>query len=98
MGIPATIRDDFPILKQRVGGHPLVYLDSAATAQKPRPVLDAIARYYETDNANVHRGVYSIAERATAAYEEARGSSISHSTAWAAWRSTIWTTCSRIAR
>jgi len=72
MGIPAIIRDDFPILRQRVGGHPLVYLDSAATSQKPRPVLDAMARYYEDDNANVHRGVYSIAERATAAYEAAR--------------------------
>ena len=72
MGIPATIRDDFPILRQRVGAHPLVYLDSAATSQKPRPVLDAMARYYEDDNANVHRGVYSIAERATAAYEAAR--------------------------
>ena len=72
MGIPAPIRDDFPILRQRVGAHPLVYLDSAATSQKPRPVLDAMARYYEDDNANVHRGVYSIAERATAAYEAAR--------------------------
>ena len=72
MGIPATIRDDFPILRQRVGGHPLVYLDSASTAQKPRPVIDAIVRYYEDDNANVHRGVYSIAERATAEYEAAR--------------------------
>jgi cysteine desulfurase/selenocysteine lyase len=72
MGIPATIRDDFPVLRHRVGGHPLVYLDSAATSQKPRPVLDAMARYYEDDNANVHRGVYSIAERATAAYEGAR--------------------------
>jgi cysteine desulfurase/selenocysteine lyase len=73
MAIPATIRDDFPILRQRVaGGKPLVYLDSAATSQKPRQVIDAIVRYYSEYNANIHRGVYSIAERATAAYEEAR--------------------------
>ena len=72
MAIPATIRDDFPILRQRVGGHPVVYLDSAATSQKPRSVIEAVVRYYEEDNANVHRGVYSIAERATAQYEAAR--------------------------
>ncbi len=72
MGIPATIREDFPILGQRVNGKPLVYLDSAATSQKPRQVLDAVRRYYEEYNANVHRGVYSIAERATAEYEAAR--------------------------
>jgi cysteine desulfurase/selenocysteine lyase len=73
MAIAATIRDDFPILRQRVGGHPVVYLDSAATSQKPRSVIEAVVRYYEEDNANVHRGVYSIAERATAQYEAARG-------------------------
>lgn len=72
MGIPATIRDDFPILRQRVNGKPLVYLDSAATSQKPRQVIEAVVRYYEEYNANVHRGVYSIAERATAEYEAAR--------------------------
>jgi len=72
LGIPATIRDDFPILSQRVNGKPLVYLDSAATSQKPRPVIEALVRYYEEYNANVHRGVYSIAERATAEYEAAR--------------------------
>jgi len=72
MGIPATIRDDFPILRQRVNGKPLVYLDSAATSQKPRQVIEALVRYYEEYNANVHRGVYSIAERATAEYEAAR--------------------------
>jgi cysteine desulfurase/selenocysteine lyase len=72
MGIPATIRDDFPILTQRPGGKPLVYLDSAATSQKPRQVIEALVRYYEEYNANVHRGVYSIAERATAEYEAAR--------------------------
>jgi cysteine desulfurase / selenocysteine lyase len=72
MALPAAIRDDFPILKQHVNGRPLVYLDSAATSQKPRQVIDAIVRYYSEYNANIHRGVYSIAERATAAYEEAR--------------------------
>ncbi len=72
MGIPATIRDDFPILSQRVNGKPLVYLDSAATSQKPRQVIDAIVKYYTEYNANIHRGVYSIAERATAEYEAAR--------------------------
>ncbi len=72
MAIPATIRDDFPILRQRVNGKPLVYLDSANTSQKPRQVIDALVRYYEEYNANIHRGVYSIAERATAEYEAAR--------------------------
>jgi len=72
MAIPATIRDDFPILRQRVNGKPLVYLDSANTSQKPRQVIEAVVRYYEEYNANIHRGVYSIAERATAEYEEAR--------------------------
>ncbi len=72
MAIPATIRDDFPILRQRVGGKPLVYLDSANTSQKPRQVIQAVVRYYEEYNANIHRGVYSIAERATAEYEGAR--------------------------
>ena len=72
MGIPATIRNDFPILRQRVNGKPLVYLDSASTSQKPRQVIEAVVRYYEEYNANIHRGVYSIAERATAEYEAAR--------------------------
>ncbi len=72
MGIPATIRDDFPILRQRVNGKPLVYLDSANTSQKPRQVIEALVRYYEEYNANIHRGVYAIAERATAEYEAAR--------------------------
>ena len=72
MAIPRTIREDFPILSQRVHGKPLVYLDSAATSQKPRQVLDTYLRFYEEYNANVHRGVYSIAERATAEYEAAR--------------------------
>jgi cysteine desulfurase / selenocysteine lyase len=72
MGIPTAIRDDFPILRIRVNGKPLVYLDSANTSQKPRQVIDALVRYYEEYNANIHRGVYSIAERATAEYEAAR--------------------------
>src|SRR5690348_15493705 len=66
------VRDDFPILKQKVHGKPLVYLDNAATTQKPRAVLDALQRYYAADNANIHRGVHVLAERATRAYEEAR--------------------------
>ena len=68
----AKARADFPILHQEVHGKPLVYLDSAATAQKPRQVIDAVSRYYECDNANVHRAVYQLAERATRAYEAAR--------------------------
>jgi cysteine desulfurase/selenocysteine lyase len=67
------IRHDFPILAQKVHGKPLVYLDNAATTQKPRQVLDAVVRYYSEDNANVHRGVHQLSERATEAYERARG-------------------------
>ena len=66
------LRRDFPILDQIVNDEPLVYLDNAATTQKPTQVLEAIAAYYEKDNANVHRGVHTLAERATAAYEAAR--------------------------
>src|SRR3989442_5888758 len=66
------VRKDFPILHQQVHGKPLVYLDSAATSQKPRAVIDAIAGYYIDDNANVHRGVHLLSERATQAYEAAR--------------------------
>ncbi|HXJ82558.1 MAG TPA: cysteine desulfurase [Candidatus Methylomirabilis sp.] len=66
------IRKDFPILQQEVHGKPLVYLDNAATTQKPQLVLDALQRYYTTDNANVHRGVHLLSERATEAYEIAR--------------------------
>ncbi len=69
-----ALRADFPILDQVVNGHPLVYLDSAATSQKPRIVLEAIDQYYREYNANVHRGIYTIGERATAAYEAARAS------------------------
>jgi cysteine desulfurase/selenocysteine lyase len=67
------VRADFPILGQEIYGKPLVYLDSAATSQKPRAVIDAIANYYLEDNANVHRGVHLLSERATQAYEGARG-------------------------
>jgi cysteine desulfurase / selenocysteine lyase len=67
------LKQDFPILARTFHGKPLVYLDSAASSQKPRPVLDALQHYYEHSNANVHRGVYALAEEATAAYESARG-------------------------
>jgi cysteine desulfurase/selenocysteine lyase len=66
------VRCDFPILSQRVHGKPLVYLDNAATTQKPQVVIDAMVRSYAEDNANIHRGVHLLSERATRAYEEAR--------------------------
>jgi cysteine desulfurase / selenocysteine lyase len=66
------IRDDFPVLHQQVHGKPLVYLDNAATAQKPRSVIDALVHYYERDNSNVHRGLHALSMRATDAYEGAR--------------------------
>lgn len=68
----AAVRADFPVLHQTVHGHPLVYLDNAATSQKPRAVIEALRRYYEQDNANVHRGIHELSNRATAAYEGAR--------------------------
>jgi cysteine desulfurase/selenocysteine lyase len=68
----ARLREDFPILKQTVHGNSLVYLDNAATTQKPQAVLDALTRYYTTINANVHRGVHQLSERATQEYEGAR--------------------------
>ncbi|MEP7055709.1 MAG: aminotransferase class V-fold PLP-dependent enzyme, partial [Actinomycetota bacterium] len=68
----ATVRKDFPILEREINGMTLVYLDSAATSQKPRVVLDALRDYYEQHNANVHRGIYTIAEEATASYEGGR--------------------------
>ena len=68
----SAIRRDFPILDQQVHGHPLIYFDNAATSQKPRQVIDAIVSYYQQDNANVHRGIHTLSERATAAYEGAR--------------------------
>ena len=67
-----AVRSDFPILQRRVHGKPLVYLDNAATTQKPRQVIDAIVRYYETYNANIHRGLHTLAEDATDAFEGTR--------------------------
>tara|TARA_R110001583_G_scaffold41891_2_gene133189 strand:- start:14960 stop:16183 length:1224 start_codon:yes stop_codon:yes gene_type:complete len=67
-----AIRKDFPILHQQVNGNPLVYLDNAASSQKPNQVIDAVANYYRQDNANVHRGVHRLSQRATDAYEGAR--------------------------
>ena len=69
----ARLRADFPILRTSVRGKPLVYLDNAATSQKPRSVIERLERYYAAENANVHRGVYYLSERATAAYEGVRG-------------------------
>jgi cysteine desulfurase/selenocysteine lyase len=68
----AAIRRDFPILHQSVNGKPLVYLDNAASSQRPKSVIDSISRYYEHDHANVHRGVHTLSQRATDAYEGAR--------------------------
>src|SRR4051812_21249427 len=67
------VRADFPILDQEVNGHRLVYLDNAASTQKPTAVIEAIDRFYRRDNANVHRGVHELSHRATEAYEQARG-------------------------
>ncbi|MFQ5537133.1 MAG: cysteine desulfurase [Gemmatimonadota bacterium] len=69
---PVTVRSDFPALDQTVNGRPLVYLDSAATSQKPEAVLRALDAYYRRDNANVHRGIHELSRRATEAYEDAR--------------------------
>src|SRR5699024_8480355 len=67
-----AIREQFPILHQEVNGHPLVYLDSSATSQKPLPVIEAVDAYYREDNSNVHRGVHTLGTRATEKYEGAR--------------------------
>jgi cysteine desulfurase / selenocysteine lyase len=69
---PVALRRDFPILRQEINGHPLIYLDSASSSQKPQVVIDAVDTYYSEYNANVHRGIYTIGEKATAAYERAR--------------------------
>jgi cysteine desulfurase / selenocysteine lyase len=68
----AAIRRDFPILQREINGHPLVYLDSAATSQKPRQVIDAVSDFYANHNANAHRGIYTLGEEATEAFEGAR--------------------------
>ncbi len=69
----AGVRQDFPVLRTQVNGKPLVYLDNAATSQKPVAVLDALSRFYREENANIHRGVHHLSERASDAYESARG-------------------------
>jgi len=74
---PVRWRRDFPLLSQRVHGQPLIYLDNAATTQKPRVVIDAISRFYKTANANVHRGSHALSAQATTAFEEAR-STLAH--------------------
>ena len=66
------IRADFPVLDQQVNGSPLIYFDNAATTQKPKSVIDALSHYYKSDNANIHRGIHALAERATTAYELTR--------------------------
>ena len=66
------IREDFPILRREIHGKPLVYLDNAASSQRPRAVIETISEYYERDHANVHRGVHTLSQRATDAYEGAR--------------------------
>ena len=66
------IRDNFPILKRQVNGFPLVYLDNAATSQKPKAVIDCLVNYYSQYNANIHRGVHTLSQEATDAYEQAR--------------------------
>ena len=68
----SELRKDFPILDQKVHGHPLIYFDNAATSQKPRAVIEALDHYYEHDNANVHRGIHELSNRATTAFEAAR--------------------------
>ena len=67
-----AIRQDFPILHQSVNGHPLIYMDNAATTQKPQSVIDALSQYYQHDNSNVHRSVHALSSRATAHFEESR--------------------------
>ena len=70
--IDASIREDFSALAQEINGHPLVYFDNAATTHKPRAMLESVQKYYEHDNANVHRGIHELSNRATTAYEGAR--------------------------
>ena len=69
---PLDLRSDFPALQQAINGQPLVYLDSAASAQQPAAVIDTVAQYQGNDHANVHRGVHTLSHRATEAYEGAR--------------------------
>ncbi|HBQ01635.1 MAG TPA: hypothetical protein DD672_14300, partial [Gammaproteobacteria bacterium] len=67
-----SVRAQFPALQQEVNGRPLIYLDSAATTQKPKAVIDAITHYYQCDNANVHRAAHALSSRATSAFEASR--------------------------
>src|SRR5262245_41477159 len=67
-----AVREDFPILRERVNGHPLIYFDSAASSQKPTAVLNVVRSYYEHENANVHRGLHTLSARATEHYEKSR--------------------------
>lgn len=87
---PELIKTDFPILDRKVNGCPLVYLDNAATTQKPRPVMDVSRHYYEALNSNIHRGTHSLARAATAAFEKARAT-ISHHLNAAAQEEVIFT-------
>ncbi len=84
------IRQDFPVLQQRVNGKPLVYLDSTATSQKPLSVIQAMDEFYRTYYANVHRGIYQLSEKASAAYEEAR-KKVAHFINARSWREVIFT-------
>jgi cysteine desulfurase / selenocysteine lyase len=86
----SALREDFPILQQTVHGKPLVYLDSAATSQKPESVINALDTYYRTTNANIHRGLYSLAEQSTEQYENARKKVQKFINA-KSWREIIWT-------
>ncbi|MDL1896795.1 cysteine desulfurase [Anaerolineae bacterium CFX7] len=86
----SLLRQDFPILQQTVHGKPLIYLDSAATSQKPEAVLRALDTYYRTTNANIHRGVYQLAEQATEEYERARKKVQKFINA-KSWREIVWT-------
>ncbi len=87
---PSSIREDFPILQQLIHGKPLVYLDSAATSQKPESVINAFDTYYRTTNANIHRGIYQLAEQATEQYEDARKKAQKFINA-KSWREIVWT-------
>ncbi len=86
----SAIREDFPILQQLIHGKPLVYLDSAATSQKPESVIQALDTFYRTTNANIHRGIYSLAEQSTEQYEDARKKVQKFINA-KSWREIIWT-------
>lgn len=89
-GLPESVRRDFPILDQQVHEKQLIYLDSAATSQKPAVVLDAVRDFYAHDNANVHRGVHALASRATDAYEAAR-TKVAHLINASSDREIVWT-------